>query len=108
MTALRTLLAAGGAATVLLAIALSADAQVMVNRGINPWTGHAYRNVAIRNPWTGRVATSTTVVDPWTGASFRHTEVSNPWTGRGIRARRAYNPWTGRSSWDVRPRRGWW
>ena len=66
MTALRTLLAAAAAAAVLLAIALSADAQVMVNRGINPWTG------------------------------------------RGIRARQTYNPWTGHSSWDVRPRRGWW
>ena len=108
MTALRTLLAAGGAAAVLLSIALSADAQVMVNRGINPWTGTPYRNVMVRNPWTGRVATSSTVVDPWTGLPARNVQVYNPWTGRGINAREMYNPWTGRSRWDVNRRRGWW
>ena len=108
MTALRTLLAAGGAATVLLAIALSADAQVMVNRGINPWTGHAYRNVAIRNPWTGRVATSTTVVDPWTGATVRSTHRYNPWTGRSaVTWGGMYNPWTNQVLWDVPRRRRW-
>ena len=79
MTALRTLLAAGGAAALLLMIALTADAQVIVHHGINPWTGHPYRHAMLRNPWTGRVRTASTVV----------------------------NPWTGRPRWDV-PRRAWW
>jgi hypothetical protein len=107
MTALRTFLAAGGAAALLLAMALPADAQVSVHRGINPWTGHAYRNVTVRNPWTGRVATSSTVVDPWTGRTARNIQVYNPWSGRGFNAREMYDPWTGRSRWDVNRRRGW-
>ena len=109
MTNLRTLLATGGAAVLLLLTpAFPAHGQVMVNRGINPWTGHAYRNVAVRNPWTGRVANSTTVRNPWTGATTRNVEVFDPWGGPGIGARGRHNPWTGRSRWDVNRRRGWW
>jgi hypothetical protein len=95
MINLRTFVAAGGAAALLLlATAFPAHGQVMVNRGINPWTGLPYRNVAVRNPWTGRVRTSTTVVDPW--------------TGRSINTRAMYNPWTGRWRLDGGRRRGWW
>jgi hypothetical protein len=108
MTNLRSLLAAGGAAVLLLAPAFPAHGQVMVNRGINPWTGHAYRNVTVRNPWTGRVATASTTVSPWTGATTRNVEVYNPWNGRGFNARGRNNPWTGRSRWDVNRRGGWW
>ena len=108
MTALRTLLAAGAAALLLLAPADSAHGQVRVHRGINPWTGHAYRQAAVRNPWTGRVATSTTVHNPWTGATARNVDVFDPWGRPGIGARGRHNPWTGRSRWDVNRRRGWW
>jgi hypothetical protein len=94
MIALRTIfLATGGAAALLLAFAIPADAQMMVHRGINPWTGMPYRNVTVRNPWTGRVRTSTRFVDPWTGRTHRTTQM--------------YNPWTGHLRWDA-PRRGWW
>jgi hypothetical protein len=102
MIALRTLLAAGGAAVLLLAIALPADAQVLVNRGINPWTGHAYRNVAVRNPWTGRVRTTSRVVNPWTGRTVRSSYVYNPWAGPVL------NPWTYQPRWGVNRRRDWW
>jgi hypothetical protein len=68
MTGLRTLLAAGGsAALLLLATVAPARAHVFVDRGVNPWTGHAYRNVTVRNPWTGRVGSVTSVHIPWTG-----------------------------------------
>jgi hypothetical protein len=107
MTALRTFLAAGGPA-LLLAMALPADAQVMsVNRGINPWTGHAHRHVTMRNPWTGRVGTVTTTVNPWTGARTRSVHAHNPWIGY-IGPGGPHNPWTGRPHWDVYRRRGWW
>jgi hypothetical protein len=100
MTALRSLLAAAGAAVlVLLASAHPAHGQVMVNRGINPWTGHPYRNVTMRNPWTGRVRNVSTFVDPWTGRASRNVQVFYP---------PMYNPWTGRPRWDGNRRRGWW
>jgi hypothetical protein len=109
MTAMRTFLAVGGAAALLLAIVLPADAQVIgVNRGINPWTGHAYRDVLVRNPWTGRVGAVSTVVDPWTGARARSVQVYDPWTGRSMRTGGVRNPWTGQPRWDVNRRRGWW
>jgi hypothetical protein len=94
MRALRTLWAAGGAVLLLLALTPPADAQVNVQRGINPWTGLPYRNVAVRNPWTGRVRASHTTIDPWTGMPVRSTQV--------------YNPWTNHLRWDATPRRRWW
>ena len=108
MIDLRTFLAAAGAAVLLLAPTVTAHGQVMVNRGINPWTGMPYRDVTVRNPWTGRITTSSTVVNPWTGKTARNVQVHNPWTGRSINAREMYNPWTGRSRWDIDRRRGWW
>ncbi len=101
MTNLRSLLAAGGAAALLLlAHAFPAHGQVMVNRGINPWTGLPYRNVAVRNPWSGRVANFSRTIDPWTGGTVRNVEVYDPWRRRGFNAHGRYDPWTGRSRWD--------
>jgi hypothetical protein len=109
MSNVRTLLAAAGAATLLLLEpAFPARGQVWVNRGINPWTGTPYRNVMVHNPWTGRVATSSTVVNPWTGQTARNVQFGNPWTGRGFNSRAMYNPWVGRSRWVDHRRRGWW
>jgi hypothetical protein len=106
MTALQTLALAGGV-TVLLVLASTspADDQVMVNRGINPWTGLPYQNVAVRNPWTGRVGVHSATIDPWTGATVRGGRVINPRTGRVSAGRVAYNPWTGRYRWGVNTRR---
>jgi hypothetical protein len=94
MKCLRTFLAAGGCASLLLLVTLiPADAQVFVNPGVvNPWTGHVHRNVAVRNPWTGRVRTRTTIHDPWTGTTVCGHTVYNPWTGR----------------WGVTSGRRWW
>jgi hypothetical protein len=108
MTALRTLWAAGGAAALLLTMALPADAQVIVHRGINPWTGHAYRNVTVLNPWTGRVGTASTVVNPWTGAPVRSARVYNTWSGRPVVVGGVVNPWTNQPRLVVHPRRRWW
>jgi hypothetical protein len=87
MTFSRTRLAAGGAAAVLLLVTvIPAAAQVHVSGGINPWTGRAYRNVAVRNPWTGNVTTRTRVTNPHTGVTVRHVAHTNPWTA-GHRSR---------------------
>lgn len=106
MIAWRTLLAAGGAAALLLTLARPADAQVIVNRGINPWTGHAHRNVVVHNPWTGRVGAVSTVVNPWTGRTVRTTHVNNPWIGLSAGPVRV-NPWTNQPRWGVPHRRVW-
>jgi hypothetical protein len=103
MTALRTLLVAGGATALLLTFALPADAQVIVHRGVNPWTGHAHRHVTVRNPWTGRVGTRSTVVNPWIGPQVYHF---NPWTGHVVRTGGVVNPWMNQPVW-VSHRRGW-
>ena len=109
MSVLRTFLKAGGvAAALLLMTAAPIDAQVIVNRGINPWTGLPYRNVAVYNPWTGRVAVGGRGIDPWTGRTVRRGYVYNPWTGRGVTVGVGRNPWTGERRWGVRGRRGWW
>jgi hypothetical protein len=107
MRALRTLLAAGGVAALLLATALPGDAQVFVNHSVNPWTGVAYRNVNVRNPWTGRVGSSTTVHNPWTGTTVQGRSVHNPWTGRTVRSGAVHNPWTGQTHWGVTGGRRW-
>jgi hypothetical protein len=108
MTGLRTLMAAGGvAALLLLATARPADAQVVVHRGINPWTGKAYRNVMARDPWTGRVYRGGARTNPWTGTTVRGGRVYNPWTGRTTTAGAVYNPWTGQVHWGINTRRGW-
>jgi hypothetical protein len=108
MTRLRFRWAAGGAATLLLlATVTPAHAQVSVNRGFNPWTGHAYRNVTWHNPWTGRVGTVTAVHDPWTGRTVRGGTVYNPWTGRGVSRGPVNNPWIGPDRWGPRGGRRW-
>jgi len=108
MIHLRNMLTLGGAtALTLLAIASPADSQVIVNRGINPWTGRPYSNVAVGNPWTGRVAHGGVTTNPWTGTTVRGGQVHNPWTGRTTTVGRAYNPWTGRYGWAANTRRGW-
>jgi hypothetical protein len=107
MINLRTLVAAAGAALLLLAPAFPAHGQVMVNRGINPWTGTPYRDVTVRNPWTGRVRTTSTVVNPWTGMPVRSSRVYNPRIRRPISTGPVLNPWTNQP-WGVDPRRGWW
>ncbi len=99
MKALRSLVATGAAVLLVLAATVPADAQVRFNRGINPWTGRVYRNVAVRNPWTGRVGGFYSTRNPWTGARVRGGTVFNPWTGRGV----AFNPWTGRYHWGPGP-----
>jgi hypothetical protein len=106
MIDLRTLLAA--TALMLLVPAFPANGQVIVHRGVNPWTGHPYRNVVVRDPWTGRVGTSTVVVNPWTGHSTRYVHMGNPWVGRGVYTRAMYNPWVGHARWGPPPRRGRW
>jgi hypothetical protein len=68
MTSLRTLL---GTAILLLVLTHASDAQVMVNRGFNPWTGMPYRSVVARNPWTGHIVHGGRTVDPWTGRTVR-------------------------------------
>jgi hypothetical protein len=99
-------LAAAGAATLLLLVpADPAPGQVMVHRGVNPWTGHVYRNVLVRDPWTGRVRT-TTVAQPWT--TVRSPRVYNPWTGRTVGTGPVRNPWTGQPQWIATRPRGWW
>jgi hypothetical protein len=108
MTYSRKGLTGGGAAIVILLASIGlVDAQVAVSRGFNPWTGRAYRNVAVRNPWTGRVARGGAVIDPWTGAMVRGGRVYDPWTGRTAAVGVAYNPWTGRSRWGANTWRGW-
>jgi hypothetical protein len=102
MKQLRPFWAAAGAALLLLAVLVPADAQVFVNRGVNPWTGNAYRNVTVRNPWTGRVGSSTAVYNPWTGTTFQNRQFYNPWTGRGVSRSAVSNPWTGMYRWGAR------
>ena len=107
MTGLRTLMAAGGAAVLLLlATARPADAQVVVTRGVNPWTGHLYRNVVVRDPWTGHVVRGKARTNPWTGTTVRGARFHNPWIGpRNVSS--VYNPGTGIASMDFAPRRRW-
>jgi hypothetical protein len=102
MTNLR-FLSAMGAATVLLVLAAadSADAQVVVRAGVNPWTGQAYRNVVRHNPWTGRQVATHRSTNPWTGTTVRGGQVFNPWTGRTTTAGVVRNPWTGQSHLSV-------
>jgi hypothetical protein len=108
MTALRPHRVAVWAATLLLlALSATADAQLSVRRGVNPWTGMPYRNVAAYNPWTGRVVHGRSRTDPWTGTTVRAAQVHNPWTGRTVHGRVAHNPWTGQRYWGVSGRRGW-
>jgi hypothetical protein len=105
----RIILKAGGVAAVLLLMsAAPVDAQVIVNRGINPWTGLPYRHTAVYNPWTGRVAVGGIRTHPWTGTTVRGGHWYNPWTGRGVSVGVARNPWTGERRWGVSRRRGWW
>src|SRR5271166_1750640 len=107
MTDLRFLSALVAAALLLmLATAGPADAQVVVQRGVNPWTGQVYRNSVRHNPWTGRTAVTHRSTNPWTGTTVRGGQVVNPWTGRTTTAGVAYNPWTGRREWGVH-RSGW-
>jgi hypothetical protein len=103
MTCQRSPLVPGSlAALLMLAAAANMDAQVIsVNRGINPWTGMPYRNVAAYNPWSGRVVHGSRQVDPWTGATVRRAQVSNPWTGRTVTAGAVRDPWTGQVHWNV-------
>jgi hypothetical protein len=108
MTMLRILLTAAGSAVLLLLVALvPANAQVFVNRGINPWTGRAHRNVTVHNPWTGRTGTFTRAYNPWTGTTVRGGTVHNPWTGRTVAGGAVRNPWTGETYWGVTGNRRW-
>src|SRR5262249_44355076 len=83
MATLRTLVAAAGSAALLLFASVApAGAQLVVNRGINPWTGHVYRDLVVRNPWNGRVWTASPVHNPWTGGAVGGGAVHLPGPGR--------------------------
>jgi hypothetical protein len=100
----------GGFTFVLLFMTTSAtDGQVVVNRGINPWTGQAHRHVVAHNPWTGRTVHAGSRTNPWTGTVVRGAHVVDPWTGRRVAGGVARNPWTGQNRWAVAGgRRAWW
>jgi hypothetical protein len=100
-------LATGTTGILLLMTTHATDAQVIVNRGFNPWTGMPYRSVVARNPWTGHVVHGGVTVDPWTGRTVRGARVVNPWTGHTVVGGPVVNPWTGQTHW-VGGRRGWW
>jgi hypothetical protein len=103
----------------MLTLGATAQAQVVVQHGINPWTGLPYSHVVGVNPWTGQVgpapgfhpgfAPAPVVVqpNPWVrgGTQVYAARVHNPWTGRTTTAGVARNPWTGNYVWGARTRR---
>jgi hypothetical protein len=104
MTDLRTLLAAGLAAVLLLlATAAPAEAQVVVNRGFNPRTGRVNRSVVAYNPWTGRYVRAGR--RGWVGPPVRRGVVYSPWVAPPVVV--APNPWARPVVWGAPVWRGW-
>ncbi len=92
---MRMILVSAAAAIALLFAAETAQAQVWVNQGVNPWTGRQYATQTARNPWTGTTVQRTNTFNPWTGTQTTRVNAVNPWTGGVYRGGAAFNPWTG-------------
>jgi hypothetical protein len=117
MKNLSIFLAAGLAAfMLLLAIAPSVEAQVVVNRRFNPRTGRVRRSVTAYNPWTGGVVRTTSRGPVWGGPAWVGPPVrtgvvySNPWIGGTVAVGGvAPNPWIQPAPvvWGAPGWRGW-